>query len=112
MGDGVIATIERDELKRKVDNGERFTLVEVLPPPFYRAGHLPGAIYIPPIQVRQLAARRLPDRNAEIVVYCADAECPTSSLAAEELTAMGYTNVREYIGGKADWVSAGYPLEK
>ena len=40
-------------------------------PPDYRAGHLPGAIYIPPIQVRQLAAKRLPDPDAEIVLYCA-----------------------------------------
>jgi rhodanese-related sulfurtransferase len=112
MWGSVIPTIERDELKRKIDGGDHFTLVEVLPPPFYRSGHLPGAIYIPPIQVRELAAKRLPDRDAEIVVYCADTECPTSSLAAEELTAMGYRNVREYVGGKADWVAAGYPLEK
>lgn len=59
------------ELKARLDRGDRITLVEILPPPDYRAGHLPGAIYIPPIQVRELAAKRLPDPAAEIVLYCA-----------------------------------------
>ena len=104
--------ISREELKRKLDQGEPVTLVEILPPPFYREGHLPGAIYIPPIQVRQLAPKRLPDKHAEIVLYCADDACPMSANAALELADMGYTNVREYHGGKADWVAAGYPLVK
>jgi rhodanese-related sulfurtransferase len=65
------ATISREELKARLDRGDPITLVEILPPPDYRAGHLPGAIYIPPIQVRQLAAKRLPDPDAEIVLYCA-----------------------------------------
>jgi rhodanese-related sulfurtransferase len=64
-------TIGLEELREKLARGDRFTLVEILPPPMYRAGHIPGAIYIPPVQVRELAPRRLPDRDAEIVVYCA-----------------------------------------
>lgn len=66
-----VPEITRDELREKMARRDGFTLVEILPPPLYRAGHLPGAIYIPPIQVRELAPKRLPDRNAEIVVYCA-----------------------------------------
>ena len=64
-------TITREALKARLDRGDAITLVEILPPPEYRAGHLPGAIYIPPLQVRELAARRLPDPAAEIVLYCA-----------------------------------------
>jgi rhodanese-related sulfurtransferase len=67
----VTRPITREELKARLDRGDPLTLVEILPPPDYRAGHLPGAIYIPPIQVRELAARRLPDPAAEIVLYCA-----------------------------------------
>jgi rhodanese-related sulfurtransferase len=66
-----IPLVSRDELKSKLDWGDRFTLVEALPPPDYRSGHLPTAIYLPPLQVRELAPRRLPDKAAEIVVYCA-----------------------------------------
>jgi rhodanese-related sulfurtransferase len=27
------------------------------------------------------------------------------------LAAMGYTNVRDYAGGKQDWIDAGLPVE-
>ncbi|HEU4700813.1 MAG TPA: rhodanese-like domain-containing protein [Gemmatimonadales bacterium] len=64
-------TITREELRARLEAGAPLTLVEILPPPMYRAGHLPGAIYIPPAQVRELAPKRLPDKSAPIVVYCA-----------------------------------------
>ena len=69
--DDSIPMISRDELKARLDRGDDFTLVEALPPPAYRDGHIPGAINLPPGQVRELAPKRLPDKAAEIVVYCA-----------------------------------------
>jgi rhodanese-related sulfurtransferase len=53
----------------------------------------------------------LPDTEAEIVLYCWDAECPTSLQAARDLAAMGYTNVREYGEGKKAWIVGGLPVE-
>lgn len=38
----------------------------------YHEGHLPRAINLPPTQVHELAQRRLPDKDAEIIVYCRD----------------------------------------
>jgi len=67
------ATIAREELKAKIDRGETFQLVEALPAEAYRRGHLPGAVNVPSDQVAELAPRLLPDKNAEIVVYCAKA---------------------------------------
>ena len=64
-------TISRDELKEKMERGDRFMLVETLAPTAYQHAHLPGAINMPPDQVEQLAASLLPDKQAEIVVYCA-----------------------------------------
>ena len=63
-------TISREELKRKMDDGEAFTLVETLQEVAYRHEHLPGAINLPPDRVRELAPRLLPDKGAEIIVYC------------------------------------------
>ncbi len=63
--------ISRDELKKKIDRGDKFLLVETLPAATYHHAHLPGAINMPPDQVTQLASKLLPDKNAEIVVYCA-----------------------------------------
>jgi rhodanese-related sulfurtransferase len=71
MDDDKIPMISRDELKARLDRGDDFTLVEALPPPAYHDGHIPGAINHPPVQVRELAPKRLPDKTAEIVVYCA-----------------------------------------
>jgi rhodanese-related sulfurtransferase len=67
----MVPTIERDELKRKIDAHENFLLVETLAPEKFAHAHLPGAINLPPGHVRQLAPTVLPDKNAEIVVYCA-----------------------------------------
>lgn len=63
-------TISREELKGKLDRGETFTLVETLAEVAYRHAHLPGAVNLPPDRVRELAPRLLPDKGAEIIVYC------------------------------------------
>ncbi len=71
IADLMVATISRDELKMKIDRGETFRLVETLPAAAYHHAHLPGAINLPPDQVTQLAPALLPDKAANIVVYCA-----------------------------------------
>jgi rhodanese-related sulfurtransferase len=65
-------TISREELKAKIDNeSDRFLLVETLAPDRYEHAHLPGAINLPPDRIAELAPTLLPNRQAEIVVYCA-----------------------------------------
>jgi rhodanese-related sulfurtransferase len=63
-------TVSREELKAKMDSGEAFTLVETLQEVAYKHEHLPGAINLPPDRVRELAPGLLPDKSAEIIVYC------------------------------------------
>jgi rhodanese-related sulfurtransferase len=58
-----------------------------------------------------LAPALLPDRSAEIVVYCANAACKNSAIAAARLEALGYTRVSTYHEGKDDWIAAGLPVE-
>ena len=67
----MISTISRDELKAKIERRDNFLLVETLPRTAYQHAHLPGAINLPPDQVPQLAPTLLPDKAADIVVYCA-----------------------------------------
>ena len=67
----MVATITRDELKKKMDRGDKFKLVETLPEGSFQQVHLPGATNLPLDQLRELAPKLLPDKNAEIVVYCA-----------------------------------------
>ena len=67
----MVNTISRDELKQKIDRKDDFLLVETLPATAYHHNHLPGAINLPPDSVKTLASQILPDKNGEIVVYCA-----------------------------------------
>ena len=66
----MVEIVSREELKGKMDGGESFTLVETLQAVAYQHEHLPGAINLPPDRVRELAPGLLPDKGAEIIVYC------------------------------------------
>jgi rhodanese-related sulfurtransferase len=68
----VVANIGRDELRAKMDRGDPVVLVEVLAPPYYRHSHLPGALNIPSGKVGEMAPDLLPDKDAEVVLYCWD----------------------------------------
>lgn len=106
-----VPTISRDELKRKMDAGDDFVLVEALPSEEYRDAHLPGAVNLPPDRVRERAPELLGDTDADVVVYCANEDCPASPRTVAALREMGYENAVDYEGGKDDWRDAGLPLE-
>jgi rhodanese-related sulfurtransferase len=106
----MIDTITRDELKNKMDQHTKFTLVETLPEKDFKQRHLPGAINVPAAKTKDLG-HELPNKDAEIVVYCANESCPASEEAGLELARRGYSHVRRYAGGKQDWIDAGFPTE-
>ena len=66
----MVEDISREELKAKMDRSEDFVLLEALPEKSYRRSHLPGAINLPPGQTDR-AQELIPDKRAEVVVYCA-----------------------------------------
>jgi rhodanese-related sulfurtransferase len=66
----MVETISREDLKAKMDRGDDFVLVETLSEKQYRHTHLPGALNLPPDWVRATAPELLPDKEADIVVYC------------------------------------------
>jgi rhodanese-related sulfurtransferase len=67
----MVATISREELESKLNRGDDFFLVETLSEEQYRHTHLPGAVNLPPDSIRESASELLPDKDADIVVYCA-----------------------------------------
>jgi len=75
-------------------------LLDVRQPEEYAEAHIPGAFNIP---LRELAQNldKLPDLDAEIVVYCGSAF--RSTMAMTSLQILGYTNVRNMAGGFAAW---------
>ena len=66
------STISLDELRAKIERGDAFHLFEVLAPMYWKKHHLPGAKNLPPAQVTELVPALVPDRGAEIVLYCWD----------------------------------------
>jgi len=102
--------ITREQLKEKMDRGDDFVLVEALSPTHHASSHLPGAINLPYEFVDE-AEKVLPDRKAEIVVYCMNPDCLASREEARELEEMGYQRVLHYAAGKQDWMRAGLPVE-
>jgi rhodanese-related sulfurtransferase len=109
----VAALITAGELLEKLERGDDFVLVDALAPMIYAHSHLPTAINLPPSNVEATrCTKRIPDLDTEVVVYCSSPECDDSTVTAQRLQALGYTNVRHYPGGKAEWRERGFPLER
>lgn len=104
------ANITREQLVAKIDRGDDFVLVEALSQKHYESSHLPRAINLP-YEFIDEAEKVLPDKNAEIVVYCMNPGCVASAEEARELEEMGYRRVLHYAAGKQDWIRAGLPIE-
>src|SRR5262245_55761539 len=104
--------ITREELRQRLDAGTPTVLLEALPEKYFNDGHLPGALQINYDKVRDEASTRAPSKSATVVVYCAGATCRNSHIAADQLDALGYSDVRVYAAGKQDWLEAGFPVVK
>jgi rhodanese-related sulfurtransferase len=108
----MLKQVDREELRRKIAGITPPVLVEALPEKYWRDWHLPGARHLPHDEVDTLATKVLPDKAAEIVVYCASRGCQNSHVAAQRLAQLGYGNVAVYPGGKQDWMAAGFPVDR
>jgi len=104
-------TMSAEELKNKIDAKEDFILVNVLSNESFEAKRVPTSINIPVDEIGQRAQSKLPDKNKEIVVYCASTTCQASPTAAKKLEELGYTNVADFEAGLAGWEEAGYNFE-
>ena len=99
-----------DEVKKKIDNGEKFVLIDVREESEFAADHLPGAVHLGKGIIERDIEARVPDLNAEIVLYCGGGF--RSALAADNLQKMGYKNVISMDGGIRDWREKGFPLTR
>ena len=102
-----MSRITREELKKKLDRGETFKLVNCLEDWMFRAKRIPGSIHF----VSLKHALETLDCKEEVIVYCSNFGCTASVLVYQQLIEHGFRNLRHYAGGIADWEDAGYPLE-
>ena len=101
--------VSLEDLKRRLEAGEKITLVDVREKDEWRAGYIPGAISLPRGFLEIQAEQKLPDKNARIVAYCAGGT--RSALAAASLQELGYTNVETANPGFVRWKDLGYAVE-
>jgi rhodanese-related sulfurtransferase len=99
-----------DQVKAKLDRGEKFHLVDVREESEWAKDHVTGAIHLGKGVIERDAEQRLPNTGAEIILYCGGGY--RSALAAENLQRMGYTNVYSMDGGIRVWRERGFPLAK
>ena len=81
-----IATITREELQARLGRSDTI-LIDVRPLVEYEAGHIPGAIPVPPDRLDDLLDDLPADR--EIVAYCRGPYCVYADQAVRRLVARG-----------------------
>lgn len=97
---GEYHAITQAAAKARMDSGDALVILDVRTQEEYDAGHIAGAILLPNERIGTEAPPELPDRNAEILVYCRSGN--RSAQAAKKLADMGYTAVYDF-GGVQSW---------
>ena len=98
------------DVKRRMDAGERFFLVDVREDNEWANGHIPGAIHLGKGIIERDIEKQVPDTSSKLILYCGGGF--RSALAADNLQKMGYTNVISMDGGMRDWKEKGLPVAK
>ncbi len=97
-----------DQVKARLDKGEKLLIVDVREESEYARDHLPGSIHIGKGVIERDVEQKLPDTAAEIILYCGGGF--RSALSADALQKMGYRNVLSMDGGIRVWREKGFPL--
>ena len=106
---GKIRETNPEAVRSKQDAKEAFHLVDVREDGEWYKGRARGAIHLGKGIIERDIEKAIPDRGAEIILYCGGGY--RSALAAEALQKMGYTNVWSMDGGWSRWRELGYPTE-
>jgi len=103
-------TLTADQVHQKLLSDNDTVVINALGKDSFLAKHIPGSINIPAGDVEERAEQVVPDKDQEIIVYCASPDCPASPKAAKKLNEMGYTNVYDFEDGVTGWLKANYSL--
>jgi rhodanese-related sulfurtransferase len=96
--------VSRQELVRRLQEGDNLMVLDVRPAAEHAAGHLPGAVSIPVGELRRRLAELPGDR--EIVAYCRGPSCAFAHDAVALLREAGF-QARRLEDGLPEWQAAG-----
>jgi rhodanese-related sulfurtransferase len=105
-----VSEISIDEVRGMQDQGESFVFVDVREDSEWDAGRAAGSIHLGKGIIERDVEKAIPDKNAEIVLYCGGGF--RSALAGDALQKMGYRCVKSMAGGIKAWRDRGFPMIK
>ncbi|MSQ93513.1 MAG: sulfurtransferase [Gemmataceae bacterium] len=97
-----------DDVMAMIEQGEKFTLIDVREESEFAKDHLPGAIHLGKGVIERDIEEKVPDAKTLLVLYCGGGF--RSALAADNLKKMGYQNVISMDGGIRVWREKRFPL--
>ncbi len=95
------------EVKKRMDRGEKFVLVDVREDNEWANGHVPGAVHMGRGIIERDIEVKVPETSTKMILYCGGGF--RSAMVADNLQKMGYTNVESMDGGWRGWLEAGLP---
>lgn len=104
-------TINTTQLKEYVDSGKAI-LLDARTGKYDDGYRIPGAKSLSSLSTAEDVAEILPDKDALVVTYCSNLQCPAGKRLADYLKKLGYTQVHEYPEGIAGWRAAGGNVDK
>ncbi len=96
-----MTNITPEQVKQKLDAGERLNLIDVREP-HENAEFNIGGILMPVGKIQSMQIEDIEDmRNEEVICYCRSGQ--RSMMAAMVLEQMGFTNTKNLEGGMLGW---------
>jgi rhodanese-related sulfurtransferase len=91
------ALITPEELKTRIEGMIAPIIVDIRDAEELEGGFIEGSIHLPMNQIEAKITEILPNKQKEVVVYCARGR--RSAVVADQLEKMGYSNVKSMEGG-------------
>jgi molybdopterin/thiamine biosynthesis adenylyltransferase/rhodanese-related sulfurtransferase len=101
-----IRELSPEELKQRLDAGDRPRLLDVREHAEIEAGIIPSAAHLTRSYLESRIEDLMPDKDEELILYCQGGV--RSAFAAKTLMEMGYGDVASMSGGFTRWKDLGY----
>lgn len=105
-----VKKVSAETVKGAIDSKEKAVILDVRDPGEFAAGHLPAAVNISRGTLEFNVFNVIHDQDARIYVYCRTGG--RAALATKTLNDLGFTNAVLMDAQYADWIKAGYPVER
>ncbi len=104
----MIINVQAEDLKKKIDSGEKITIIDVRTPMEVVRGKIENSLNLPLDFFNSEIEKKVKDKNSEVYLFWLSGS--RSLIAAQIMDRKGYKNVFNIISGLLAWRSKGYPL--